>query len=399
MASRRVLYVQYTNPAGYPPLLHSAHLLADQGFSIRFLGTDALADSLRFPRHDRVEVRLMPFQAGGWRQKVHYARFALWVMATAASWRPSWIYASDPLSSPIALLLKQLLGMRVVYHEHDSPSPQASEGLAGTRFVRLVMKARRALAQKADVCVLPNAERARLFTSATGRSDVLTVWNCPARSEIASGHHEASGQTLRVLYHGSIVPARVPKSVLEGVALTPPGVTLTLIGYETAGHARYIRELTESAAKLGIADRVRFDGPMSRADLMACCANFDVGLALLPIDSSDINERSMVGASNKPFDYMACGLSLLVSESREWIDTYVSAGFGRSCDPGSAASIAGSLQWFLDHPKERQAMGERGQEQIASEWNYEKAFGPVVTRLLSNAADWPERVPSVDPIG
>lgn len=399
MAIRRVLYVQYTNPAGYPPLLHSARLLADQGFSILFLGTDALADSLTFPRHERVDVRLMSFRPGGWRQKVHYVRFALWVIATAASWRPSWIYASDPLSSPIALLLKQLLGMRVVYHEHDSPSREASEGVGGTRFVKLVMKARRVLARKADVCILPSVERARVFSAATGRSDVLTVWNCPARAEIATGPHDATDRSLRVLYHGSIVPARVPRSVIEALALTPPNVTLTLIGYETAGHAHYVRELADCAAQLGIADRVHVNGPMSRADLMARCGSFDVGLALLPIDSSDINERSMVGASNKPFDYMACGLSLLVSESPEWTDTYVDAGFGRSCDPRSAASIAESLQWFLDHPDERRLMGERGREQIATEWNYETTFGPVVARLRSNSADWPERVPSVDPIG
>jgi glycosyltransferase involved in cell wall biosynthesis len=398
MTGKRVLYVQYTNPAGYPPLLHSARLLADLGFSIRFLGTDALADSLTVPHHDRVEVRLMPFQTSGWRQKAHFVRFALWVMATAATWRPSWIYASDPLSAPIAFVLKQVFGFRVIYHEHDSPSLQSAAGRDGTWFVRLVMRARRSLARKADVCILPSAERTRMFTATTGRSDVLTVWNCPARLEVAAPAQGRPSRTLRVLYHGSIVPARLPRQVLEALAMTPAGVSLTVIGYETAGHAQYVRELAMLADQLNVASRVRFEGPMSRAALMSRCTEFDVGLALLPIESSDVNERSMVGASNKPFDYMACSLSLLVNESPEWIETYVEAGFGRSCHPGSAASIAESLQWFLDHPEERRLMGERGREKIASEWNYENAFNPVLARLMLNGAAWVEHVPSVDPI-
>jgi glycosyltransferase involved in cell wall biosynthesis len=397
-SGRRVLYVQYTNPAGYPPIVHSACLLADQGFDVRVLGTDALAAHMKFPRHPRVEVRLMPFQSGGWRQKLHYLRFALWVLASAVAWRPTWVYASDPLSCPVAVLMKRLLGLRVIYHEHDSPSSEPVERGKGGRFMRLIMSMRRALARSADLCVLPSAERARVFAASTGRSDVLVAWNCPRRAEVVSTSRTQSTRSLRVLYHGSIVPARVPMSVLEAVALTPAAVSLSIIGYETVGHAKYVGELRDLAARLGIADRVRIAGPMSRHELMTQCATCDVGLSLLPIESDDLNERSMVGASNKPFDYLACGLPVLVSELPDWVETYVDAGLGRSCDPRSASSIAASLQWFLDHPAERIAMGERGRDKILRDWNYEVTFAPVVARLQSSGAVWPEGVPTVDPI-
>ena len=35
----RVLYVQYTNPAAYPPIHHSGRMLADAGFDVRMVGT------------------------------------------------------------------------------------------------------------------------------------------------------------------------------------------------------------------------------------------------------------------------------------------------------------------------------------------------------------------------
>jgi hypothetical protein len=46
----------------------------------------------------------------------------------------------------------------------------------------------------------------------------------------------------------------------------------------------------------------------------------------MPKQSEDINMRHMVGASNKPFDYMASGLPLLVTDLPEWAATFVEPG-------------------------------------------------------------------------
>src|SRR6476659_3866645 len=120
---RRVLSVQYTNPAGYPPLQHSSRILAQRGWKVLFLGTGALgADALRFPPHPNVKVRQLRYCPAGWQQKVHYLAFCFWVLGWVLWWRPAWVYASDPLACPVALLLSFLPGVRMIYHEHDSPS-------------------------------------------------------------------------------------------------------------------------------------------------------------------------------------------------------------------------------------------------------------------------------------
>ena len=53
----------------------------------------------------------------------------------------------------------------------------------------------------------------------------------------------------------------------------------------------------------------------------------------MPKKSEDINMQNMVGASNKPFDYMACGLPLLVTDLPEWTSTFVEPGYARACNP------------------------------------------------------------------
>src|SRR5436309_11953943 len=133
----RIVYIQYTNPAGYPPLEHSSRILAGAGWDVLFLGTRAFgASRLTFPPHPNVTVRQLPFCRPGLRQKIHYLIYSVWVFASVVAWRPRWVYASDLLSCPIALAISMIPGLRIVYHEHDSPS-------AGAGSNRLVLLARR----------------------------------------------------------------------------------------------------------------------------------------------------------------------------------------------------------------------------------------------------------------
>ena len=388
---RKVLYLQYTNPAGYPPLEHSSRILAREGWQVLFLGTGALggADALRFPPHDRIDVRRMEFSPAGWRQKLHYVRFCLWVLFWTFRWRPQWIYASDPLSCPNAAVLSFFSRFKVLYHEHDSPQPEVREKRSevSCQFMRLVLWTRRQLARRASLCVLPNEQRAERFAFETGRSTAdglsspLIVWNCPSLDEVSKPRGAHDGGDLWVLYHGSIVPSRLPVAVLKALAILPLTVKLRVIGYETVGHRGYVQELRKSAIQFGITHRVEFLGAMPRKDLLKWCQECDIGLAFLTQTSDDVNQQAMIGASNKPFDYLACGLALLVSDLPDWCSMYVDSGYGLACDSTDAEGIATALGWFLDHPTEMRAMGERGRKKIMAEWNYERKFKPVFEHI------------------
>src|SRR5437762_7206017 len=170
----RILYVQYTNPAGYPPLEHSSRILAERGWQVLFLGTGAHgADALEFPAHPNITVRRWKFQQPGLWQKLHFLAFNDWVLIAALRWKPKWIYASDLFSCPVTLLLKGI-GFRVLYHEHDSPNPevrgQRPEVSERSLFQRFLLWTRRKLAQCADLCVLPNERRVEVFKQQTGTS-------------------------------------------------------------------------------------------------------------------------------------------------------------------------------------------------------------------------------------
>jgi hypothetical protein len=50
------------------------------------------------------------------------------------------------------------------------------------------------------------------------------------------------------------------------------------------------------------------------------------------MDTGDLNEQAMAGASNKPFDYLACGVPLLVSDLLDWRMMFVKPGYGLACN-------------------------------------------------------------------
>ena len=181
-----------------------------------------------------------------------------------------------------------------------------------------------------------------------------------------------------------MVPARLPLTVLDALTQLPDSVTLDVVGYVPAGAPEYLRHLQAHAAKRGVAHRLRVIGTVpTRQDLFQHARRCDVGLALMPTTSDDPNLRTMAGASNKPFDYLACGLALLVSDLPDWRTLYVDPGYGRVCRPDDPDSLAAALCWFLEHPAETRAMGERGRQRILAEWHYERQFAPVLERLTA----------------
>ncbi len=392
--SRRILYLQYTNPGGYPPLLHSSRILAGRGWHVLFLGTGALgAKQLTILGHPNIEFQQKAFCPPGWKQKLHYLWFSIWCLFWVFRWRPGWIYASDLWSCLPAVLIRRLFRVPLVYHEHDSPAPVDRP----RSVLRLTYWARRQCARMADLCILPNGQRAKLFQAETKAARVKVVWNCPSMEEIPPAKHSL-GPVRKLLYHGSIVPERLPMAVIHALKYVSQPVVLKVVGYETTGAPGYLGKLQETAANLEIPDRLEIIGTIPRHELMRVCATCDAGLALLPIQNTDINLEYMTGASNKPFDYLACGLALLVSRLPAWQKLFVEPGYGLDCDPSDPASIAAAIQYFCDHPEEVRAMGERGRQRILSEWNYEAQFHDIVRWLSAgplrpvHTALQPERI-------
>jgi glycosyltransferase involved in cell wall biosynthesis len=372
---KRVLFIQATEPAGYPPLIHASSLMAEAGWDVTFLSAPIEGNRLELPHHPCIALRAIPIRPSHVMGKAAYARYAAAAARLALRLRPSVVYASDPLGAAPGLLAARLARARLVYHEHDSPNP-------GSLRPSLAL-ARAVAARRAQLVIFPNEVRAGIAQAELGFSgDCLRiVWNMPRRTELPPLGTQPDAP-LVVYFHGSITPDRLPMAVVEAVRRLCGRACLRIAGYEAPGAAGYVQRLIDIGGDGDSTGIVHYAGQVpDRHDLVAKAAQAHVGLALMPCHSSDLNIGHMTGASNKPFDYMAAGLALLVSDRPDWRDMFVRPGYARVCDPTDPASITSALTWFLDHPVERRAMGASGRAKIAGEWNYDRAFAPVMSAL------------------
>ena len=178
---KKILYIQYTNPAAYPPLEHSSRILADKNWEILFLGIDISGiESLEFPKHNNINVIKYPKCDPGLYQKFHFFLYILFCIYWCFKWRPEWIYGSNHNMCIIIYLLTKIFSSKVIYHEHDSPNMTND-----TFFEKIFVYFRKLIADKIDIVVLPNKKRIYQYRIETKREkDVYCVWNCPSLHEI-----------------------------------------------------------------------------------------------------------------------------------------------------------------------------------------------------------------------
>ena len=366
MSDRRVMYIQYTDPAGYPPLEHSAHLLANAGWQVLFAGIESFGVRFRMRPHERVEIKRIGGRSGGRFGLLKYIAFGARAVALARRFKPGWIYASDALSAPAALLVAKATGARVIFHEHDIAAPPTNARN------RMVMRARQRLIEQADLIVVPSEGRRR----ALGNAHAVVVWNAPLLDEVADVPPERAPE-VRLVYAGSITPDTLPVSMIHALALLPDTVTLRIIGYPTMGAPHYVEELLACAAAIGVGDRVEYRGAFERRELLETELSVcHVGIATINLTSTNESLRTLAGASNKAFDYMARGLPLIVSNETAWNEMFVQPGYAFACDPAESVSIAAAVKPLLDAAR-RAEMGDLARARIRDEWNYEQQFAPV----------------------
>jgi len=164
-------------------------------------------------------------------------------------------------------------------------------------------------------------------------------------------------------------------------------VTLEVAGYETVGSRGHIAAVAAHARSRGVGERIRFLGTVSEDERSVVSEQCDIGLALMPMASSDENMRHMAGASNKPFEYLSCGVVPLVSDLPDWRRTFVEPGYALVCNPSQAESIAGAFEWAARHRAALREIATRGWERLRLDWNYESQFAPVLDAMWGRTTE------------
>lgn len=375
----RALLLQFTEPQRYPPVQHVAEILLAHGCDVQIAGA-RLDDGRNWAFADALEARVywLGGPTGGWRGRWNYVWFLLHSLWRLWWWRPAVVWLSDPAAAPLARPARWC-GAHVVYHEHDLPAA------GGNVLKRWIRRRRRGALKAAHTLVFPGQPRATAALAEAGlTADARchVVWNLPSRAEAVAPESPdpRTGPALGLYFHGSINATRLPLSLLDALAAVP-GMSLAVVGYETVGSVGYMGDFLARARSLGVSERVHWHGSLELAQRLAVCRAQDLGLCFY--GGADPNHLSMLGPSNKPFDYLACRLALLVPDAPDWRQAFVEPGYGFALptDDPQGLKLTALLRRLAQDPEAVRACGRAGWARVHAEWNYAAAFRPVLARL------------------
>lgn len=317
-------------------------------------------------------VRLVTVPAGGFLLRTCWR---LWRAARAQ--RAGIYHLHEPQLLPLALALKFLYRVRIVYDIHEHLPEMLADfssrsGLVPALWSRLMILAERWLVVLSDgVAVTSDCLLRRYGRS---RDKVVAIYNYP-RPELFSesgGVPPELAERYRgrrvILYHGQLGRARDLDTMIRAAgqaAERVPDLTLLLLG-PVFGEG-YREDLLRTIERENAGPFVELLDPVSHSDVPAYVHLAEAGLVVLP--SLSVFRFSL---PIKLFEYMACGLPVIGSRLPAIEKIVGRTGCGLLVEPSEPDSLADAIVDLLTHSRKAARMGSRGARAVRERYHWDR---------------------------
>lgn len=360
---------------GYPPVQHQARLLADAGFHVVLI-TTPLAWSEAGVCFSQVGVAVHEVANYGTGSLAGARRTAAFVRAISNARLCSGWAAVEIAYEPAGLLYSDLAPgrpTRRIAHFHECL--QAFDTAWLERRVKTAIRGY-------QLAVVPDADRAHILKDQLNLSELPTIVpNYPLFVGERPPPSWAREGRFEVVYCGSIGRHQQLDLIARSVARWPDHAVFHIIGNASSQMAR---QISVSAQKAGVSERVIFDGWTPYNELPTRLAAAHLGISLL--DPSYQQWRTALGASNKRYQYMQAGLPQIGDMNpgvHELVEKQSIGSCLRSFDDEELARI---VTEYATNPERCRQEGERAFALHRDRYNYQSAFQPVLEWLAAGGA-------------
>jgi len=266
-------------------------------------------------------------------------------------------------------------------HEHiDANLAVSTSSRKSHQFVRRH-------AADADLVVVPDAGRAEALLEAGFVPErPAVVMNCPRRQEVlpadrlrpALRERGSSGKVV-VLYQGSIGEIQCADVVVRSMSMWPHEATLVFLGPVHREWRDRIERLARDQGD-GVVQRLVMLPRVGYRDLLGYTVGADLGLGLIRQRGEHFGYCS--GASNKRFEYMACGVAQVANRGHGMQELIEDTGCGACVDEESPEAVGRTVSRLIGEADARAEMGRKARKAHLEKYNYEVQFEPVRRRIL-----------------
>jgi glycosyltransferase involved in cell wall biosynthesis len=275
-----------------------------------------------------------------------------------ASWhllqaRPACVNCHSLATLPVGVMAKWMLHARLIYDTHELETETAALRGIRKRFYKLV---ERLLIRYVDEVVVVGAAIANWYKNEYGLRNVHVVRNFPdvplepdPGSLILKQSLSIPADDVLFLYQGIVGSGRGIELLLRVFQNAPRGKHLVFIGYGPWLPA--VRRAADSC------NQIHFVPAVPPAELLRWTAGADVGLSVF--ENTSLSNFYCV--PNKVFEYLACGLPVIVSDFPE-MSKFVSdtrCGWTVSVDEVSLQNLVAGITRDALNSKAEQARKHR----------------------------------------
>ncbi|NKY87369.1 glycosyltransferase [Nocardia veterana] len=166
----------------------------------------------------------------------------------------------------------------------------------------------------------------------------------------------------RIVSVGRMVPRKGFDTAIAALSELPDTELVVAGGSDCAEDEAEQDRLRKIAAKYDVSHRVRFRGPVPRAQMPALLRSADVVVCTPWYEPFGI----------VPLEAMSCAKPVVATAVGGMLDTVLDGVTGRLVPSGDPAALAGVLAGLLAQERERQTMGEAGLQRARSRYSWDR---------------------------
>ncbi len=190
--------------------------------------------------------------------------------------------------------------------------------------------------------------------------NTVDINNYPIITELMLDSENSITKENEVVYVGGITKERGILELIDSLAISKSNVKLNLAG------AFSPESLYEEALAKDGWDKVNFKGFVNRTQIKQLLNQSKAGIVTLHPTLNYLESLPI-----KMFEYMACGLPVIVSNFPYWVKILEKEHCAIFVDPKNEQQIADAIDYIFNNPEKAHEMGERGKIAVIKSFNWE----------------------------
>jgi glycosyltransferase involved in cell wall biosynthesis len=183
---------------------------------------------------------------------------------------------------------------------------------------------------------------------------------------------------VRILSVGRAVEKKGYDDLLAALALLPAELHWR---FEHVGGGPRLERLKRLAAKLGIAERIRWRGALAGPAVLGCYTHAD----LFVLSSRIARDGDRDGLPNVLMEAQSQGLACVATRISAIPELLEDRGNGLLADAGDVAGLAEAMLRLIRDPGERRRLGAAGSERVRREFCFDEGIDRLQARLAGAA--------------